>query len=315
MSNVKVIDYKDKRQDFELYHQTGGAENRYTGFECINKFWKFAQDGVTDLTGAFGSGKTEFALELLFFQAENFGKRFMIYLPDVGSYNEIRRKLLVKYYKRPFRGYDNALNEKERGELTKACAFIDYHFLILGKNDSKKPISPLNLYEFCADYKDNNGIGVDGLLIDAWASIFHEYKGTEVNYLDNLLPIRNDIAESSQKHFMSIVHPTKMEILQDTKKRRIPDANDLNGGAAWGRHGKTIITVDKPNMDTNEVDIYFSKIKPDTLGKKGTIIGSLDFFWKHSRYRETINGVIYYAGEAKKEIKNTEFTPILRGHY
>lgn len=294
MSNVRIVPYDEKRPSFERYHETGGSEIRYAGFRSLEKIWAFAQDGVTDITGQPGSGKTEFALELLFFQAEQFGKVFLIYLPDVGSYNEIRRKLIVKYYKRPFRGYNNAIDEKLKGELTRAAYFIDNHFKILAKEDIRKPITPIDLWNFTADTK------CDGILIDSWKNLHHDYKGTEVAYLDYVLSYRNELAESCNKHFMTIAHPVKTDLL-DNGKRRIPDAYDISGGAAWYRNGKTIFTVDYPDKQGSQMDLYFSKVKPDTLGKVGSVIGCFDFIFTQSRYKETINGDMYFAGEAPKQ--------------
>jgi hypothetical protein len=300
-TNLKIIPYNEKRHDFEHYHKTGGSEIRYPGFECMNGIWKFAQDGVTDITGRPGSGKTEFALELLFYQAETFSKRFIIYVPDVGSYNEIRRKLLVKYYRRPFRGYENAINEEIKGELTSAVAFIDHHFLIAGKEKITKPVTPIDVWNFTATYQDKSGHGVDGVLIDSWKNLFHSYTGREDLYHDYVLSYRNELAENCGKHFMTIAHSNKMP-KGDDGKRKVPDGEDIKGGG-WTANGKTIITVDRPEKGSDACDIHFAKVKPDTLGVASSIIGEMDFYWKHSRYRETINGNICYAGEGKKLIK------------
>ena len=111
--NVKIIDYSKKSKDFENYHATGGAGMNYAGFECLNGIFQFAKDGITDITGTPGSGKTEFGLELLFHQSEVFGMRHLIYAPDIGSYNEIRRKLLVKHFKRSFRSNNSRDGSKK----------------------------------------------------------------------------------------------------------------------------------------------------------------------------------------------------------
>jgi hypothetical protein len=302
--NLRIIPYLEKQTAFELFHGTGGAGLTDTGFLCMDKIWKFAADGVTDITGRPHSGKTEFALEILFYQAESHGKRFFLYVPDIGNYNEIRRKLIVKYYKRSFRGYPNSL---QKHELVLAASWIDAHFLILGKAELTKPITPEMLYDFTATWVDDDYKGVDGILIDSWKNLLHSYNGREDVYLDYILQYRNEIAEGAKKHIMTIAHPNKMP-KDENGKRKIPDAEDIKGGG-WFAAGKTIVSVDRPEKNSELVDIHFSKVKPDTLGKAESIIGELEFYWKHSRYRETINGVIYYAGEAKKEIKQTEFTP------
>ena len=309
-SNVKIIDYSKKANEFEQFHKIGGVGMNYAGFEALEGVFKFALDGITDVTGTPASGKTEFALELLFYQTEAFGLRHLIYAPDIGSYNEIRRKLLVKYYRRSFRGYDNSITQ---AEIIQATAFIDTYFLIAAKDDVKKPLTPIDLWNFTAEYEDKNGI-IHTCFIDSWKNLSHEYGGREDTYLDYVLSYRNELAETKQKHFMTIAHPKNVEIQMpkdgSKPKRRVPDANDISGGASWYRNGKVIITVDRPDKERDYSDIYFSKIKPDTLGKQKTLLGDFEFDYRKSRFRETIEGRIYYAGEAKATKERGEFIGI-----
>ncbi len=133
---------------------------------------------------------------------------YLLYAPDIGSYNEIRRKLFVKYYKRSFRGYDNSITN---AEVIHASAWIDTHFLIATKEDAKKPIMPEELWQFTTDYEDVNGI-VHTCFIDSWKNLFHDmspYGGREDLYLDYILSYRNELAELKNRHFMTIAHPKK----------------------------------------------------------------------------------------------------------
>lgn len=308
--NVKIVDYSKKSKEFEAYHQTGGSKLNYAGFECLNGVWKFAQDGVTDITGLPHSGKTEFALELLFYQTEAFGLRHLLYAPDIGSYFEIRRKLLVKHYRRSFRGYENSITQTE---IIQATAFIDNYFLIATKDDPKKPLTPIELWNFGVDYEDSRG-SIDSVFIDSWKNMFHDmqpYGGREDMYLDYVLGYRNELAEAKGKHFMTIAHPKKMEIMMpkdgSKPKRRVPDADDIKGGSAWNSNGKTIITVDYPDRNKQTIDLYFNKVKPDVLGKANAIFDTLEFDWRKSRYRETIEGRICYAGQGKELREKGEF--------
>lgn len=301
--NVKIIDYSKKSKEFENYHATGGAGMNYAGFECLNGIFQFAKDGITDITGTPGSGKTEFGLELLFHQSEVFGMRHLIYAPDIGSYNEIRRKLLVKHFKRSFRGYQNSITNTE---LISSTAFIDTHFLIATKQDVKKSLTPMDLWNFTVDYKDNSG-GIDTCFIDSWKNLYHDYTGREDQYLDFILSYRNELAEASHKHFMTISHPKSTEFDKDTKKPRIPTAHDISGGAAWFRNGKTLVTIDWADRENENIDAYFWKVKPDTIGRAKSVFQQLEFDWKKSRYRETIEGRICYAGQGKELREKGDF--------
>jgi hypothetical protein len=164
----------------------------------------------------------------------------------------------------------------------------------------------MDLWNFTVDYKDNNG-GIDTCFIDSWKNLYHDYTGREDQYLDFILSYRNELAEASHKHFMTISHPKSTEYDKDTKKPRIPTAHDISGGAAWFRNGKTLVTIDWPDREHGNIDAYFWKVKPDTIGKAKLLFQQLEFDWKKSRYRETIEGRICYAGQGKELREKGDF--------
>ena len=183
----------------------------------------------------------------------------------------------------------------------------------LGLYDPKKPLTPIDLWNFVADYEDKNG-GVNTCFIDSWKNLYHnmqEFGGREDLYLDYVLSYRNELAEAKRRHFMTIAHPKKMEVLinkdTDKPKGRIPDADDIKGGSAWNSNGKTIITVDYPDRNKQTVDLYFNKVKPDTLGRANVLFEMLEFDWRKSRYLEVIEGKICYAGQGKEHREKGEF--------
>lgn len=135
-------------------------------------------------------------MNYLFFQAEEFGKRFFLYLPDVGNYNEIRRKLVQKYYRRSFRGYANSLTN---ADLVACASWVDAHFMVLGKEKITDPITPQALYDFTAEWVDDDYKGVDGILIDSWKNLLHSYQSREDLYNDYILSYRNEVAEGAKK--------------------------------------------------------------------------------------------------------------------
>jgi hypothetical protein len=90
-------------------------------------------------------------------------------------------------------------------------------------------------------------------------------------------------------------------------KRRVPDSDDIKGGSAWNSNGKVIITVDYPERNKQTVDLYFNKVKPDVLGRANVLFEMLEFDWKKSRYLETIEGKICYAGQGKEYREKGEF--------
>lgn len=298
--NVEAIPYKSHEKEFMAYLSSPEEDNMYVGFECLKERYSFILGNCTDFTGHPASGKTEICLEFMFYLSETKGLRHAIYVPDIGNYKEIRRKLLQKHIRKYYRAFKDE-------DVINANAWVDHHFIILRRKDFKAPVSPMDIWEFTCTYKDDSGIVHTGM-IDSWKNLFHDNKGREDLYNDNILSERNELAESQNKHFFTIAHPGKTEWDMKEKKRRIPDANDIKGGG-WYASGKCIISVDYPDKTKNGANIYFSKIKPDTVGKVGKVEDLMFFDWAKSRYYELEPNYLnsrYYAGELAKKPKTEQ---------
>lgn len=274
-----------------------GSPGLNLGFVCLNEYYTHRNSGVTDWTGSPGSGKTLFALECLFNLSEHFGKRHGLYVPDIGSDEDVLEQLVkMKTGKDFYDKYNNKITEKE---LANALNWIGHHFIIFKKKNFRTGVVPLDFWETVANYKDDGGV-LDTGLIDSWKNMKHLYSGREDLYLDDILAVRNELSETSKKHFHTIAHAGKLENDPTTDKRRIPTAHDIKGGGSWHASGKNIITVDYPDKTSNGVDIYVSKVKPRSVGKVGSVIGKLFYDFKKGRYYEVDAPLNYYAYELEK---------------
>lgn len=296
--NLKVENFADREKGIMEYLDRNGEPGRSTGFRCLDDFYTIKDGGVTDWTGFPASGKSYLVFELLMTQAELYGKRTLLYVPDIGNYNEIWSKLMMMYSGKNFNSkYGNKINETD---ILKAKDWINFHFLILGKKDHKKSVSPIEFFEFVCDYKDDVG-GVASGMIDSWKNFSHDFSGKREDlYLDEVLAQRNELSEKYLKHFHTIAHATKTEIDENNistgangnkkKKRRVPDANDIKGGGSWYANGKCIISVDFPDKSTNSLDLFVSKTKPEGVGKVGAILGEIKLDYSRHRFYEVVNG-------------------------
>lgn len=300
--NLKVVNFFDPDKNKKLldYHEKGGLPGLELGFNCLSQHYTHKQSGVTDWTGYGSSGKTYFVLELLIQMCEKYNKRFALYAPDIGTYYELFAKLVKMYTGKDFeKKYHNQIAV---GELMNRIPQISKDFVILIKDNFKKPLAPVQVWEAVAEYRDDLG-KLDGVLIDSWKDVFHDfspYSGREDLYLDATLSYRNLLAEEGNIHIHTIAHPVKTELTdeknkQGKRKRRVPDENDIKGGNAWKSNGKNILSVDRPDKDSNSVDIYVCKTKPENVGREGVVLDKLFLDLKKGRYYEMINGHKMYA--------------------
>lgn len=288
MSNLSTISQNQIQNELISYLKDGGQPGLPTGFKCLNEFYTHKQGGVTDWTGFPASGKTYFCLEIAMGLSEKYGKRHGLFVPDIGSEKEVLQKLLKM---RTGKDFDSKYNNKiSESTMLKALPWIMHHFVIFKKKDFKKGITPLNFWETVCEYKDDAGV-LDTGIADSWKNFQHIYTGREDSYLDEVLSIRNEMAESFQKHFHTIAHAVKTELAETTNGksngiRRIPNAWDIKGGGSWFANGKSIITVDFPIKTETCVDLYISKVKPEDVGRLGNVLRTIRLDPKRGRYYE-----------------------------
>lgn len=309
MNNIRIVDLNKETKTIERYIENNGYPGKSIGFYCIDQHYTHKDGGVTDWTGFPSSGKTYFVLEVLFNLANRYGKRTALYLPDMGSYIDLVSKLVKMYTGKDFSNrYGNKISLPA---LYNSIPFLTHHFPIIDKVDSKKPLRPTDIWEWVADFKDDDGGVIHNVLIDSWKNLYHDlqpFQGREYAYLDSVLSYRNEIALKYNRHFHTIAHAVKTELNEETtstgkKKRRIPDANDIKGGSAWYANGLNIATVDRPDKQGTGVDIYFSKTKPEDVGREGAVIGKIFLDPKRGRYYEQLPTGLYYPCEG--DVKDT----------
>lgn len=296
MSELIALTQNDIQDKLRNNLKHGGFPGTPTMFDCLNQHYTHKAGGVTDWTGSPASGKTYFVLELLMGLSEKYEQRHGLWLPDLGSEVDILQKLVKMHTGKDFN--DKYQNKITDSDLVKALPWIFHHFVIFKKKDFKEGITPINFWDKIITYKDTAGELHTGTA-DSWKNFKHLYAGREDSYLDEVLSIRNEMAEDTGKHFHTIAHAVKTELAEGlTKgsgKRRVPTAYDIKGGGSWYANGKNIITVDRPNKQTTFVDIYVQKTKPEDVGSEGNIIGKIKLDPRKGRYYETIQMQNYFA--------------------
>lgn len=289
--NLAKLEYNDIFGQVCDYLAKGAEPGKLTGFKCLDEFYTHKKGGCTDWTGFPSSGKTYFCLENLMNLSEKHGDRNGLYVPDIGSDKETIAKLVKMRTGKDF--HDKYHNKISTKELSTALDWIFHHFVIFKKKDFKKGVTPIDFWTIICTYKDDGGSLNNGLM-DSWKNLQHIYSGREDLYLDEILCTRNEMAESSGRHFHTIAHAVKTDADQ-SGKRRIPTAWDIKGGGSWYANGKNIITVDHPNKLENRVDLHISKVKPEDVGRVGSIVDKLYLDLKKGRYYERLDGKAYYA--------------------
>lgn len=298
--DFKILEYKDVSQDLERLHKYGWDSGKYVGFPNFEKHYNMLDSGVTDWTGYPSSGKSELLLDLLFNMSNFYHWKHMLFVPDIGKSIEVMAKLIHKHTGKNFiKRYSNYIELKDAYE---SSAWLLEHFKIIHKTNPKAQLSPIQLWDFAVKHKEENELHT--VVIDSWKDMYHDYKahdGSYAQYLSNVLPIRNEMAEQHKLHLHTIIHPKNPVVNSKDRKIYAPATHDMEGGAQWANSGKCIITVHRENFDSNVTDIYFRKIKPESVGRNTATPICLQFDIIKSRYYYMEGEEKMYAAEKPKD--------------
>ena len=100
--------------------------------------------------------------------------------------------------------------------------------------------------------------GINGFLFDPWNCI--EAKDDSTGYILQCLNKLISFLEKYKVHGFLVAHPTKLKKDLQTKKYVIPNLYDISGSAHFFNRTHNGISVYR-DFETNQVDIYFQKIK------------------------------------------------------
>jgi len=303
----KIVEQKDVINELLDYRVNFNEKGKYLGFNSLDEYYTMQLGNVTDWTGFPMSGKTQVLMELLLNTSKMYGWKHLVYFPDVGNKVEIVADLIHKLTGKTFDPkYENHISETE---IHTEINWILHHFKILTKADVKAKLTPFEFWDMAVAIKKTEGLHTAS--IDSWKDLFHKYSeyGGYAQYLEVVLPYRNQIAEDNDLHLHTIIHPKLTE--KENGVRKAPSPYDLKGGSEWFNSGKCMITVHRESKEGNEAQIIFGKIKPRAIGK----IGQVNIFFdvaKFVYYEHTENGQRRYAGgDVKDEPKLTDISNMI----
>lgn len=314
MGIILEDEIKDKLHD---YYITGGGNTFYAGYNNMAHLYSIKEGGVTDWTGYPGSGKTEILIEILINQSKWHGHKHLLNMPDAGSTEELIGKLMHKWSGKSFeKFYYNKKGEKieiqnriEEKEIFKLLPEILKYFKIYnpsGKNRSKI-CTPKEFWDFAADNKKE--LDLFSGVIDSWNYMRHDTKGyeREDKWLEETLSYRNELAESKNIHFHTIIHPRGAK-KDKSGKIIMPDMHHLKGGSEWANNGKTIIIVHR-DFGSKITDIKIDKAKPKIVGVQGLCSLRLDL--NLGGFYEKIGEKRYYAHKEPVKIEEQQSNVII----
>jgi hypothetical protein len=295
---VEASSIVEELQDYrDNYHRKG----KYLGFKNIDDLYTMQLGTCTDWTGFPRSGKTQVLMELLLNTSLYYGWKHLVYFPDVGNKTEIIADLVHKKTGKTFNPqYQNTIDDKT---IYREAEWICEHFKVLTKSDVKAKLTPYEFFDMAAKMSSE----IQTASIDSWKDLNHPYaeKGGYAQYLEDVLPYRNQVAEDNNIHIHTVIHPKLTEKVNGVRKA--PTPYDLKGGSEWFNSGKCMITIHRENPEGNIADFYVNKVKPRSCGNVGNTCLNFDIekFVYFTLESSTVGNKRIYAS-AKDEPKKIE---------
>lgn len=238
-------------------------------------------------------------------------------MPDAGTVEEVIGKLIHKLSGKQFEEFyyndegNRVLieNRVTEADIDRYLPLVLESFKVLDPmtKTSSKALTPKEFWKYAVMNKER--LGIFSAVIDSWNYMRHDIEGfaREDKWLEDTLSYRNELAEKSNLHFHTIIHPTKAR--KDGNGKTIaPDMHSLKGGSEWGNNGKSIIIVDR-DFESNTSDIIIAKAKPNIVGIRGAC--SLSYDVKKGHYYEFVDGQTLFAEPLKTGSQNAIMSPDL----
>lgn len=267
-----IIKTNNIQVELRDYFENGIQKGKEINYPVIDKFITWETGRLAIITGEPGSGKSEFVdyvvskLNLIhhwkaaYFTPENYPLKY--------HYSKIFEKLIGKAFNK---------NDANEIEYDTAYEYIsDNFFWILNEED----LSIEKILEGAKFLIKTKGIKI--LVIDPYNKVEHQFDKNlnETQYISKFLDKIITFGKLHDILIFLIAHPRKMN------RGDVPTLYDISGSANFYNKTDYGFTVHRrlndDNLMTNDVDVYWQKIKFKHLGEQG--ISELKYNYNNGRF-------------------------------
>lgn len=264
-----IIRLQDVRQDMIQQFKKGIKKGQSTYFPKIDDIFRLIRGEVTLLFGIGNHGKSEMLNQLMLLQSIYNGTKWAVFSPE--SYPSILyyNKLIQMYIgKKVYEG----TNKMSIEEYNLGMDFVNEHFFFLfPEEDEPTPDYIMDRFKE-VKIKDN----VDGIVIDPYNQMFHDYSIREDQYISTFLTKFKRFAVKNELYSIIVAHPNSRIETEDGNLKTPYYTHNLAGGMMWGNKCDNILCYHRPYYRTDPGDpscvLNAQKIKrQDINGRPGLV--------------------------------------------
>jgi twinkle protein len=206
-----------------------------------------------------------------------YGWKHLLFSPENYPLEQHFVKLAEKYIGRHFLTMGNK-------DIAEAVQWIGDYFTWLYPPEDKTTLD--DILEMAQVVHDSEVQGLKGFVLDPWNELDHRRPSnlSETEYISQALSKIRRFARKNNIHVWIVAHPTKLQKDRDTGKYNPPTPYEISGSANWRNKADYCLTIHRPDMDYNKVQVIVNKVKFKSFGKLGT--GELDYDFASGRFKD-----------------------------
>ena len=289
------------RKQLENIYLHGLPKGKSVGWDSWDEFYTVLKGTTTYWGGLASHGKSYLILNVLRNLTDLYDWKHAIFSPEFGQANRVMNKLIKIH---AGKAMQKGIMEQDEFYRWIEQLKDNYHILELKDNE-------LYLDNFIKEVKTLiNSHHIDTVTLDPFNELRHSFEkhgGREDKYLEDKLAEIRRIATEYNIHINIAAHSRSDRGGQRGTHPKAPSMYDFSGGEAFANKAMNVIIVHRPFSEVdeygqltgmtfpqhNQSEIGFVKIKPEEVGKRGSL--RMHYNFSSSRFYEKKQGrEVYY---------------------
>ena len=260
---LRVQSAEAAKAEARAFYLDGLGNGETTHWSCLDENWTWMKKEISCLTGYPNHGKSRLIHHVMLIKAARKGWKFAVYVPENESdfYVEMAQMLVGRTANKKF-----AHNRMSLEELEVAVEWLCQHFFVV---EAPEGCTPKQLLAAFAELHATTPL--DGVLIDPWNQLSHDFQSREDIYLSEQYSALKRFAIKHELAVVMTAHPAG-SVKDKNGKLVVPDAYSISGGKMTNNKFDNVLAMFRPNFPDPACELWIHKIKKQgRVGKPGMI--------------------------------------------
>lgn len=275
-----VDDYQD---DLNELYEHGFVPGVSTGWDAVDDYYTVKPGQWTAVTGSPGAGKSVWLNALNVNLARLHDWRFAVFSPEFWPVATHIAELMALYVGQPF--VPGPTPRMDRRTANQAAEWVRDHFTFIDLKNHALTID----YVLEATAKIHAQRPINGVIIDPWTELEQDrvIGETETDFTKRRLTEFGRFIRTEMLHGWIVAHPQKLR-RDKNGDFPIPTLYDISGSAQWFNKTHMGLSLHRPDVTSNKVQIHVQKVKFRWCGQ----LGYAELFYdkvtgRYSEFRST----------------------------